>query len=53
MPREIQLCLVYRDMWQSSGKYMPNANQLSKVGGFKKIGQKIQSSILMIEIRGK
>ena len=31
MPREIQLCLVYRDMWQSSGKYMPNANQLSKV----------------------
>ena len=30
MPREIQLCLVYRDMWQSSGKYMPNANQLSK-----------------------
>ena len=31
MPREIQFCLVYRDMWQSSGKYMPNANQLSKV----------------------
>ena len=31
MPRDIQLCLVYRDMWQSSGKYMPNANQLSKV----------------------
>ena len=31
MPREIRLCLVYRDMWQSSGKYMPNANQLLKV----------------------
>jgi len=31
MSREIKLCLVYRDMWQSSGKYMPNANQLQKV----------------------
>ena len=31
MPKEIKLCLVYRDMWQSSGKYMPNANQLIKV----------------------
>ena len=31
MSREIKLCLVYRDMWQSSGKYMPNANQLVKV----------------------
>ena len=31
MPRDIQLCLVYRDMWQSSGKYMPNASQLVKV----------------------
>ena len=31
MPKEIKLCLVYRDMWQSSGKYMPNANQLEKV----------------------
>ena len=31
MPKEIKLCLVYRDMWQSSGKYMPNANQLVKV----------------------
>ena len=31
MPKEIKLCLVYRDMWQSSGKYMPNADQLIKV----------------------
>ena len=31
MSREIRLCLVYRDMWQSSGKYMPNADQLVKV----------------------
>ena len=31
MPKEIKLCLVYRDMWQSSGKYMPDANQLVKV----------------------
>lgn len=28
MGREIQFCLVYRDMWQSSGKYMPTTNQL-------------------------
>ena len=31
MSREIKLCLVYRDMWQSSGKYMPNGNQLVKI----------------------
>jgi pyruvate carboxylase subunit B len=31
MSREIRFCLVYRDMWQSSGKYMPNADQLVKV----------------------
>ena len=31
MPKEIKLCLVYRDMWQSSGKYMPNAQELVKV----------------------
>jgi len=31
MSKEIKLCLVYRDMWQSSGKYMPNASQLVKV----------------------
>ena len=31
MSREIRLCLVYRDMWQSSGKYMPNADQLVKI----------------------
>tara|TARA_Y100000746_G_scaffold58789_2_gene47573 strand:- start:10164 stop:11975 length:1812 start_codon:yes stop_codon:yes gene_type:complete len=31
MSREIKLCLVYRDMWQSSGKYMPNGKQLVKI----------------------
>ena len=31
MNREVKLCLVYRDMWQSSGKYMPSAEQLKKV----------------------
>ena len=31
MPKEIKLCLVYRDMWQSSGKYMPNAEELIRV----------------------
>ncbi len=31
MSREVNLCLVYRDMWQSSGKYMPNSSQLEKV----------------------
>lgn len=33
MPKEIQLCLVYRDMWQSSGKYMPRVDQLLRVAG--------------------
>lgn len=31
MGREIGLCLVYRDMWQSSGKYMPRVDQLVRV----------------------
>ena len=31
MGKEIGLCLVYRDMWQSSGKYMPRVDQLKKV----------------------
>jgi len=31
MGREIKLALVYRDMWQSSGKYMPRKDQLVKV----------------------
>lgn len=31
MSKEIGLCLVYRDMWQSSGKYMPRVDQLVKV----------------------
>jgi len=31
MSKEIKLCLVYRDMWQSSGKYMPNAKELVRV----------------------
>ena len=31
MRRGIKLCLVYRDMWQSSGKYVPRADQLVRV----------------------
>lgn len=31
MGRQIKLCLVYRDMWQSSGKYMPRVDQLVRV----------------------
>ncbi len=33
MGRDIGLCLVYRDMWQSSGKYMPRVDQLTKIAG--------------------
>ncbi len=33
MAKEIGLCLLYRDMWQSSGKYMPRVDQLVKVAG--------------------
>ncbi len=31
MGKEIKFCLVYRDMWQSSGKYMPRVDQLVQV----------------------
>ena len=31
MGREIRFSLVYRDMWQSSGKYVPTAAQLKEV----------------------
>ncbi|MFT4785684.1 MAG: pyruvate carboxylase subunit B, partial [Cellvibrionaceae bacterium] len=31
MGREIGLSLIYRDMWQSSGKYVPRVDQLVKV----------------------
>ncbi|MEM8908230.1 MAG: oxaloacetate decarboxylase, partial [Bacteroidota bacterium] len=31
MGREIKLALMYRDMWQSSGKYMPRVDQLVRV----------------------
>jgi pyruvate carboxylase subunit B len=31
MAREIKFCLLYRDMWQSSGKYVPRVDQLNKV----------------------
>ena len=29
--KEIKLALVYRDMWQASGKYMPRKDQLVRV----------------------
>lgn len=31
MAREIKFSLVYRDMWQSSGKYVPKAHQLKEI----------------------
>ena len=31
MGREIKFSLVYRDMWQSSGKYVPRVDQLVRV----------------------
>ncbi len=31
MAKDIQLSLVYRDMWQSSGKYMPRKDQLERI----------------------
>ncbi|MDR2979234.1 MAG: oxaloacetate decarboxylase [Bacteroidales bacterium] len=31
MNKEIKFCLVYRDMWQSSGKYVPRVDQLKKI----------------------
>ena len=31
MAKEIKLSLVYRDMWQSSGKYQPRVDQLVRV----------------------
>ena len=31
MGKEIKLALVYRDMWQSSGKYLPRVDQLVRV----------------------
>ncbi|TKG96022.1 oxaloacetate decarboxylase [Puteibacter caeruleilacunae] len=31
MKRKIEFSLVYRDMWQSSGKYVPRVDQLVKV----------------------
>jgi len=31
MNRKVEFCLVYRDMWQSSGKYVPRVDQLVRV----------------------
>lgn len=31
MPREIKFSLLYRDMWQSSGKYVPRVDQLKQI----------------------
>ncbi len=33
MGKDIKLCLVYRDMWQSAGKYVPRVDQLTRVAG--------------------
>ena len=31
MKKDIKFSLVYRDMWQSSGKYVPTVSQLKEV----------------------
>lgn len=31
MQKRIKFCLVYRDMWQSSGKYQPRVDQLKEI----------------------
>ncbi len=31
MKKQIKFCLVYRDMWQSSGKYVPRIDQLEEI----------------------
>ncbi|MBU0486966.1 MAG: biotin/lipoyl-binding protein [Bacteroidetes bacterium] len=31
MKRKIQFSLIYRDMWQSSGKYVPRVDQLTRI----------------------
>lgn len=31
MKREIKFSLIYRDMWQSSGKYVPRVDQLKRI----------------------
>jgi pyruvate carboxylase subunit B len=31
MPKKIKFSLIYRDMWQSSGKYQPRVDQLRKI----------------------
>ena len=31
MAKRIKFCLVYRDMWQSSGKYQPRVDQLTEI----------------------
>ena len=31
MSKKIRFCLVYRDMWQSSGKYQPRVDQLKEI----------------------
>ena len=31
MKKEIKFSLVYRDMWQSSGKYHPRVDQLVRI----------------------
>ena len=31
MKKKIQFSLVYRDMWQSSGKFQPRKDQLEKI----------------------
>ena len=31
MKKQVKFCLVYRDMWQSAGKYVPRVDQLTQI----------------------
>ena len=55
MAKEIKFSLVYRDMWQSSGRYVPRVDQLVKAREHtvKRERSKIGNSAYKNQGRGK
>ena len=43
MKKEIKFSLVFRDMWQSAGKYVPRVDQLVKVAPAIMTGQNLST----------
>ena len=41
MKKEIKFSLVFRDMWQSAGKYVPTVDQLTRVA----LGQSLSTKL--------